>query len=166
MIPDGIASWLSQYSALEAALTVIAIVGAIALVWNCAKRAWPGLVSFVEFVKSLGALPGFMSETRDTLANHGDSLAVVKHEVLPNYGGSMRDEMSTHGLRIQKIEAKLEEDHERFDELEQMISTRMATHQTAQVFDPSTNPPPSPSGAAASYLDSIPSSSSTTPRKE
>lgn len=124
MIPDGIASWLSRYSALEAALTVIAILGAIALTWNGAKRAWPGLVSFVEFVKSLGALPGFMTETSSQLRE-------IRHEVLPNKGGSLRDDVETVTLLAEKLNEQLTQlhdhgrtDHARLKVLEDAITRR------------------------------------------
>lgn len=131
IIPVWLEDWMRQYSLLDAALTVIAIIFAIRLIWGTAKRWWPGLLVFIEFVKALGRLPDFMQSTDSTLAmqgatlaEHGEMLAVVKHEVLPNHGGSLRDEVTTLGLQHEQTKAKLTKDHSRFEAIERVLNIR------------------------------------------
>jgi len=125
-IPEPIAQWLAAQDALSFVLTVAGIMGIIWAGWKFAKAAFPGVKKLIAFLDALAGLPRFMAAASDRLDRQEALLHEVKHEVLPNNGGSMRDAQDTMGLRVEKIEAKLAKDHQRFDAIEAELRDREA----------------------------------------
>lgn len=109
-----LADWLRQYDALEFLATLGAILGVGWALWKFLKAVFPSLRYLVLFVEALGRLPAFMRATEARQDRTEALVREVRHEVLPNNGSSMRDELVTVGLRVEKTEAKLSRDHERF----------------------------------------------------
>lgn len=117
MIPQPVEDWLDSISGLELALIVLAVVGGLWGAYKFSRKALPGVVAFAkgivhsaEILAVLNGLPEFMRETTTDLAQ-------IKHELFPNGGGSLRDSNDRQELRLAKVEAKLDNDHERIAEL-------------------------------------------------
>lgn len=130
-IPDPVAQWLRAYDGLEIAVTLVFWGAVIWGFFTFLKKTWPGFLTLIEFIKALGRLPEFMRQT-------DENLAIVKHEVLPNNGGSLRDEVTTQGLRLEKVDAKMQKDHARVDGLERILTTRENTRRAAYALSPDT----------------------------
>lgn len=111
------ADWLREYDGVEIALFITFIAVTIRLLWKWAKAALPQIETAIKFLRALGQLPEFMSSTTVLMGE-------LKHEVLPNNGGSLRDETVTMGLRVEKIEAKLSKDHDRLSTVEGVLRYR------------------------------------------
>lgn len=105
---------LSAYQLIIWGAFIIAVCVAI-------YKAWPVVTRFVRTVNALGELPEFITATSDTLERHSDTLATIKHEVLPNNGGSLRDEVDRQGVRLIAVDEKLAADNDRIYELERTI---------------------------------------------
>lgn len=105
-----IANWLNSFSALAGILALIAILYLIRMLWQGAKKALPIVKSAITFVEALFAMPTFMSETSSQLRE-------IRHEVLPNKGGSLRDDVETVTLLAEKLNEQLTQlhDHDRTD---------------------------------------------------
>ena len=119
-----IAEWFDSFSALTLILAVIAAIYLIRMLWRGAKSALPGLKAAIRFVDALFAMPTFMVET-------GAQLREIRHEVLPNKGGSLRDDVETVTLLAEKLDEQLAQlrdhdktDHERIQALENTITRR------------------------------------------
>lgn len=119
-----ILDWLNSFSALALILVVIAILYLVRMLWQGAKKALPVVKSAITFVEALFAMPKFMSETSLQLRE-------IRHEVLPNKGGSLRDDVETVTLLAEKLNEQLTQlhdrdrtDHARLEELEDMITRR------------------------------------------
>ncbi|MCS4275345.1 hypothetical protein M2390_000506 [Mycetocola sp. BIGb0189] len=125
----------------EGVLWVVAVAATLAGL----RKVWPSLKALGVFLNALSELPRFMAETRAHTASaeaHAAattaSLAAVKHEVLPNHGGSMRDAVdrneSATGMlserlasvedSIKSITDKLGSDHTRIAVLEERTQPR------------------------------------------
>lgn len=144
IIPEPIEEWLESVNGLEIVLTVIATIVLLRMVWRWIKHAWPGLKRFIAFFDALARLPPFMSETTaamtDTRAamDRLHSMVVeVRHEVLPNDGKSMRDDMVTMSLRQESMAAKQANDYERFAAIEEELKIRS---KQSLGIPPATNP--------------------------
>lgn len=142
-IPAPIAEWLNSFPALDLVLTTIAIWVLVTLIWRAAKNALPGLKAMIQFFEALGRMPAFMRAVEDRLSTQeerdreqSEALSIVKHEVLPNNGGSLRDDVTTLGLRTEKIEAKLGKDHERLAQIDAQLTRRAATKALAASMTP------------------------------
>lgn len=72
----------------------------------------------VKTIDSLSELPEFIDKTRETLKSQDKALAAIKHEVLPNNGGSLRDAVDKHGAALAEVQAKLANDNTRIIELQ------------------------------------------------
>ena len=119
-----IIDWLNSFSALAFILVVIAILYLVRMLWQGAKKALPVVKSAITFVEALFAMPKFMSETSLQLRE-------IRHEVLPNKGGSLRDDVETVTLLAEKLNEQLTQlhdhgrtDHARLKALEDAITRR------------------------------------------
>ena len=134
-ILDPIFGWLDSFSALALILAIIAVLYLIRMLWRGAKKAWPGLKAFIAFVEALFQLPTFMEDITK-------SVQEVRHEVLPNNGGSMRDDLETVTLMLeeQRTRMKTVEDHDKKDNerikyLEDTITRRRERREQAHTDD-------------------------------
>lgn len=114
---EAVAAWLNSFTALAGILALIAIIYLIRMLWQGAKKALPVVKSAITFVEALFAMPTFMSETSSQLRE-------IRHEVLPNKGGSLRDDVETVTLLAEKLNERDRTDHARLEELEDMITRR------------------------------------------
>lgn len=119
-----VVDWLNSFTALAGILVLIAIMYLIRMLWQGAKKALPVVKAAITFVEALFAMPTFMSETSSQLRE-------IRHEVLPNKGGSLRDDVETVTLLTEKLNEQLTQlhdhdrtDHERLKALEDRISRR------------------------------------------
>ncbi len=119
-----ILEWLDSFSALVGVLAVIAILYLIRMLWQVAKRAFPSIKASIRFIEALLQLPFFMESTTK-------SINEVRQEVLPNEGGSLRDDLETVTLMSEKLDLRLalveeygHSDHVRLQELESTIARR------------------------------------------
>ena len=85
------------------------------------RKAWPSLSRFVSTINALAELPEFITKTNKTLQAQNALLATIKHEVLPNSGGSMRDAVDRQGVALKEVNDKLAKDHVRIEVLEHTI---------------------------------------------
>lgn len=111
------AEWLREYDGVEIMLFITFLVVTIKLLWKWAKAVLPQIETATKFFRALGQLPEFMSSTTVLMGE-------LKHEVLPNNGGSLRDETVTMGLRVEMIEAKLSKDPDRQTAVEAVLRYR------------------------------------------
>ncbi|RLP74343.1 hypothetical protein D9V32_13425 [Mycetocola tolaasinivorans] len=120
----------------EIALWAVAVAAAL----TGLRKVWPSVKAFGVFVSALSELPQFMADTRAHAATTTATLAAVKHEVLPNHGGSLRDvvdrgEAVTGGIvsdvaelkaEVKTLSEKLGKDHTRLAVLEERTQPRDA----------------------------------------
>lgn len=123
-IPQPVADWLAAQDGLTLVLTVLGVMAIMAGLWKFAKNAFPGVKKLIGFIDALMRLPDFMASIDSRMDTQEKLTREVKHEVLPNEGGSMRDEMTTTGLRLEKVEAKLSKDYERLEAVEDELRIR------------------------------------------
>ncbi len=121
---EAVYAWLNSFSALAFILVVIAILYLVRMLWQGAKVAIPNVKTAISFVEALFQLPKFMGEMRLEVRE-------IKHEVLPNNGGSLRDDLETvtlmveaQSLEMAQLKAHDESDHARLVELESTINRR------------------------------------------
>ncbi len=119
-----IVDWLNSFTALTAVLVIIAVLYLIRMLWQGAKKALPVVKAEITFVEALFAMPTFMAETSSQLRE-------IRHEVLPNKGSSLRDDVETVTLLTEKLNEQLTQlhdhgrtDHERLKRLEDTITRR------------------------------------------
>ena len=119
-----IVDWLNSFTALTAVLVIIAVLYLIRMLWRGAKAALPGVRAALTFVEALFGLPVFMSDMRKQVQE-------IRHEVLPNNGRSLRDDVETltlmaeqQGLKLTQLEKHDEVDHARLGVLEDTIGRR------------------------------------------
>ncbi len=117
-------------------VVLVILIGAVLTILGFVKKVWPMIKKVVAIValteklldmnRVIEDLPRFMSSTAQTLqaqdtqmettiatlTSQGTTLGVIKHEVLPNGGGSMRDD-------IVEIKKKLADVTDEVHELEQ-----------------------------------------------
>ena len=120
------AEWLDSFGFLTGTLIILAILLMFRTLFRSVKKSVPAVEAALKFYKALFQLPQFMEETTK-------SLQEVRHEVLPNEGGSMRDDLETVTLiseqtnalvkstilpRLDQVESHDRADHERLQALE------------------------------------------------
>lgn len=141
-------AWLDSFQTSAVLFSAVGIMLLVRTIWRAAKKALPGLKRAIEFIEALFRLPVFMESTTQFMDNTTQNLAEVRHEVLPNSGGSMRDDLETVTLIVEKLDLKtqsLEEhdrkDHERLSDLEATINRRREIREQKQADFDSTIPP-------------------------
>lgn len=137
IIPEPIQAWLQSINGLEILLTLIALVALIKMLWKWIKHLWPGLKKFIAFFDALARLPTFMVESMTADRNLRTLVMEVRHEVLPNNGKSLRDDVVTIALRQESMAAKQANDYERFLAIEDELKTRS---RNSLGIPPATNP--------------------------
>jgi len=117
-------TFLAEISLWQVAVVIIAMW----ILWRIAKQFWPGLKKFIAFVGALNLLPTFLDETKVALAETSTALAEqsallaqIKHEVLPNNGGSLRDAVDKQGVELSEMNKKLKNDDDRIEALEKTL---------------------------------------------
>lgn len=120
-VPEPVAAWLGSMSGLELVLSLSAVIGVLWVIGRWVKGSWKGLKRFVATIDSLADLPTFMKQTTSSIDQMQSSLAEVRHEVLPNDGGSLRDAVDNVDRRVQIVEAHQDNDHQRIAELRAAI---------------------------------------------
>lgn len=101
-----IVTWLQSQSAAQFLFWFVATVSIIAVV----AKSWSGISGFVTAVNAVTELAHFMNHTRD-------ELQVIKHEVLPNSGKSLRDAVDKFNWRMIEVEQKQERLEQLLDSL-------------------------------------------------
>ena len=88
------------------------------------RSALPGVKAAMKFVEAQFTLPEFMDDMRTQVRE-------IRHEVLPNNGGSLRDDLETvtlmveaQSLEMAQLKKHDESDHARLEELEDTINRR------------------------------------------
>jgi hypothetical protein len=103
---------------LQWVLGVAAVVAFVGGAIKVIPGAWRFVSQFVTTINSLADLPEFIDKTKSTLTAQDDALSAIKHEVLPNNGGSLRDAVDRHGDVLAEVQAKLANDNTRIIELQ------------------------------------------------
>jgi len=116
MAPE-IQAVFEAFSAWQALVWIAAAIAAVVGI----RKAWPAISRFVATINALGELPEFIAKTNKTLQAQNALLATIKHEVLPNSGGSMRDAVDRQGVALKEVNDKLAKDHVRIEVLEHTI---------------------------------------------
>lgn len=101
-----IVAWLQSQTAAQFLFWFVASVSIIAVV----AKSWKGITNFVTAVNAVTELNEFMSHTKD-------ELEVIKHEVLPNSGKSLRDAVDKFNWRMIEVEQKQERLEQLLDSL-------------------------------------------------
>lgn len=124
-IPDPVLKWLEEVNLLSFLLWVTA--GVTLLVWTIrtVKNSIPALKNLIELSESLEKLPGWMDTVDERLDKFQPVLEQVRHEVLPNDGGSMRDDLQTVSLQVEQLQAHQDNDYERLGALENTLTRRL-----------------------------------------
>lgn len=91
-------TWLQSQSAAQFLFWFIASISLIAIV----TKSWKGITGFVVAVNAVTELASFMKDTRA-------ELRVIKHEVLPNSGSSLRDAVDRYHESMIKQEQRIDE---------------------------------------------------------
>lgn len=123
-IPEPVARWLEDQTALSFLLWVAAVWATLTLAWKTVRKMIPALKSLIALSESLERLPAWMDDTDDRLDE-------IRHEVLPNKGGSLRDDVVTVSLQVEQMAARQQENIGRVDELEQTITRRLDAREKA-----------------------------------
>lgn len=117
-------AWLDSFTALALICAVIAILYLIRMLWRSMKSALPGVKAAIKFVEAQFTLPEFMDDMRAQVRE-------IRHEVLPNNGGSLRDDLETvtlmveaQSLEMAQLKKHDESAHARLEELEDTINRR------------------------------------------
>lgn len=124
-LPEPVVSWLESQSALNFLLWLAAVAATVKLAWSSFKKLRPAVKAIIELSESLEKLPEWMDST-------DEKLATIHHEVLPNNGGSLRDDVVTISLQVEQLKADRENDNHRVDELEDTITRRIEAREKAQ----------------------------------
>lgn len=133
LLPDEVLERLATGRLIDALLTIGAFIFAGYACWvvlsKFLKKFWPGLLTFIRFVQAFGKLPTFMDLTKCKLDDLTVSVREIRHEVFPNAGGSLADQVDTIGLRMESVEARLTNDFKKIKELEDTIPRRVAARE-------------------------------------
>lgn len=117
-LPEPVTRWLESQSALNFILWLAAVVAAVRLTWATFRKLRPAVKAIIKLSESLDKLPEWMDSTDEKLAE-------IRHEVLPNNGGSLRDDVVTISLQMEQMKELATENSERVDELENTITRRI-----------------------------------------
>ena len=82
-------------------------IGGVLFLLGILKKAWPWLTRAVRTVDALDALPGLVEEMRTSVAAVSTVVAqvdVIHHEVTPNGGGSIKDEIRRQSETLARLE--------------------------------------------------------------
>lgn len=120
MTPDELAEWIRVAPWLVAAVLLV-----ILAVWAVRKVA-PVLRKLGHLVDDLvgeparpgvAARPGLM----ERMTAVEDKTEVIRHEMFPNSGASLRDAVDKQGRAIDRIDEKLDNDNQRLTDLDNRV---------------------------------------------
>lgn len=121
---EAVTAWLDSFSSLVLVLVLFATWLAVRSIWRSMKSALPGVKAAIKFVEAQFTLPEFMDDMREQVRE-------IRHEVLPNKGGSLRDDLETvtlmveaQSLEMAQLKEHDESNHARLEELEDTINRR------------------------------------------
>lgn len=123
-LPQEIREWLESFSFLTFLIWVGAVWLTLRLIVRGVKAAFPKLKALIELSDALADLPEFIERTDETIETLSRDMQTVKHEVLPNNGGSMRDDLLTVSLQVEKIEALQAKDFARLQAITAILQER------------------------------------------
>ena len=86
----------------------VIFLGGLAVVFGVIRKVWPFLRKMVQVVDALDGLPGLVEEMREsveTVTTITDQVATIHHEVTPNGGGSMKDELRRQSETLARVDA-------------------------------------------------------------
>lgn len=117
--------WLDSFSSLVFILVLSAIYLLVRSIWRSMRKSVPAIKAALEFYEALFKLPAFMADTHQIVTE-------IRHEVFPNGGGSMRDDLATIDLRVQETTLQVKsiakhdvKDHERLQLIEEALKLRV-----------------------------------------
>lgn len=121
---DAVFAWLDSFSALVFVATVAGIYLLLRSIFRSLRKSWPAFKSAIAFCEALFRLPVFMTYMETAVAE-------VRHEVFPNNGGSLRDDVDTLMLQgkqntemIKQLTQHDKQDHERLEVIEDELKLR------------------------------------------
>lgn len=116
--PAPIARWLEGIDALALILWIAAICTLIGFAIRTVRKSIPALKKLIALSDSLDRLPVWMDDTDKKLDE-------IRHELFPNNGGSMRDDLQTVSLQVQQLKAHQDKDYARLGALEDTVTRRL-----------------------------------------
>lgn len=99
--------FLETVTLAEAFIVIGGAGGVIGGVIYALKKVWPFLRRVVHTVDALDAIPALATEMRDavaTVATLGGKVDTIHHEVTPNGGGSMKDELRRQSETLARLD--------------------------------------------------------------
>lgn len=87
-------------------LVLVIIIGGIVGLY----KAWPMLVKFISVGSAVADLPETIKDLRGDICELSEKVAVIKKEVLPNGGSSLRDAVNRTETQLGTV-AKTVEEH-------------------------------------------------------
>lgn len=121
-------TWHEFWESVSVAQAAVWIVGITVLITFVVKM-WPKIRAFVNMVDALSALPKFMDDTTETLAQQDSKIADIHHEVHYNNGTSVKDALARVELGVKGIYARLDTADQDRRELREDLEQ---THPTAR----------------------------------
>lgn len=85
----------------------VIVIGGLLVFLGALRKVWPWLRRLVRTVDALDALPALATEMRDavaTVATLGGKVDTIHHEVTPNGGGSMKDELRRQSETLARLD--------------------------------------------------------------
>lgn len=95
--------WEELLSTISAWQFVLWIAGALVGL-GAVVKLWPFVRNAVQIVDALLELPGFIKDSTEHQKVLTETVADIKHQVFPNGGGSLSDDV--HAVKVQIIEVK------------------------------------------------------------
>lgn len=121
---EAVVAWLDSFSSLVFVLVLFAVWLTVRSIWRSMKSTLPGVKAAIKFVEAQFTLPEFMDDMREQVRE-------IRHEVLPNNGRSLRDDLETvtlmvekHGIEIAQLTEHDKAGCERLGVLENTINRR------------------------------------------
>lgn len=86
-------------------LFLIVVVGGIVGLY----KAWPMLVKFIQVGSAVADLPETIKDLRADICDLSDKVVIIKKEVLPNGGSSLRDAVNRTEAQLGTLAVTVEE---------------------------------------------------------
>lgn len=86
-------------------LVIVIIIGGIVGLY----KAWPMLVKFIQVGSAVADLPETIKDLRADICDLSDKVVVIKKEVLPNGGSSLRDAVNRTETQMGALATVVEE---------------------------------------------------------
>lgn len=95
-MPPGLQAFLQEISAYQFILWIVAGIALIGFLW----KVWPAIKKVVKTIETLETLPEDMTDVKA-------ELKIVKHELFPNSGNSLRDKVDQIGTKLTHTDTKV-----------------------------------------------------------